>query len=141
MTGDGHDRELRCRGADRDPSHHRDRLRLRRQQPGTGIGHAGLIRGVHASLVGLAAPVPAEPAPELPTAAELRKSVRPDALTSFHDGRPYKTLKRHPAVNGMAPERYRARFGLPADYPMTTPSYSTRRSELAKQRGLGVQHR
>ncbi|MGC5779510.1 MucR family transcriptional regulator [Methylobacterium sp. NFXW15] len=104
-------------------------------------GVPDLIRSVHASLVGLAAPVPAEPAPELPTPAAIKKSVRPDALISFLDGRPYKTLKRHLTVNGMTPESYRARFGLPADYPMTAPSYSARRSELAKQLGLGVQHR
>ena len=104
-------------------------------------GAPDLIRSVHASLFGLAAPVPAEPAPKLPTAAEIKKSVRPDALISFLDGRPYKTLKRHLTVNGMTPESYRARFGLPADYPMTAPSYSARRSELAKQIGLGVQHR
>ncbi|WP_449411430.1 MucR family transcriptional regulator [Methylobacterium komagatae] len=104
-------------------------------------GVPDLIRSVHASLVGLAAPVSAEPAPELPTGAAIKKSVRPDALISFLDGRPYKTLKRHLTVNGMTPESYRARFGLPADYPMTAPSYSARRSELAKQLGLGVQHR
>ncbi len=104
-------------------------------------GVPDLIRSVHASLVGLAASVPAEPAPELPTPAAIKKSVRPDALISFLDGRPYKTLKRHLTVNGMTPESYRARFGLPADYPMTAPSYSARRSELAKQLGLGVQHR
>jgi predicted transcriptional regulator len=36
---------------------------------------------------------------------------------------------------------YRARFGLPADYPMTARSYSQRRSEVAKAAGLGTKTR
>ncbi|MFC6790598.1 MucR family transcriptional regulator [Methylobacterium komagatae] len=102
----------------------------------------GLVATVHAALAGLvgAAPAPVEELPTL-TPAEIKKSIKPDGLISFIDGRPYKTLKRHLSSNGLNPDSYRARFGLPADYPMTAPSYSARRSELAKQLGLGVQHR
>lgn len=71
------------------------------------------------------------------TAAQIRKSITPDALISFIDGKPYKTLKRHLGVHGLDPFSYRERYGLPSDYPMTAPGYSTMRSALAKELGLG----
>ena len=37
----------------------------------------------------------------------------------------------------MTPDDYRAKWSLPADYPMVAPSYARRRSELAKSIGLG----
>ena len=69
---------------------------------------------------------------------EIRKSIGAEYLTSFVDGRDYKSLKRHLAKNGYAPDSYRQAFGLPADYPMTHPAYSARRSALAKSFGLGL---
>ena len=36
-----------------------------------------------------------------------------------------------------APAEYRARWGLPADYPMVAPDYAEKRRVLAKQIGLG----
>jgi predicted transcriptional regulator len=69
--------------------------------------------------------------------AQIRKSITPDALISFEDSRRYKTLRRHLAARGLTPEAYRAKWGLPGDYPMVAPSYSSRRSELAKALGLG----
>lgn len=104
----------------------------------------GLVGAIYGALSGLAAgtaPQTAEAAPKALTPADIRKSITPDALISFIDGKPYKTLRRHLTVQGLDPESYRAKFGLPADYPMTAPSYSARRSELAKAAGLGVQHR
>jgi predicted transcriptional regulator len=50
-------------------------------------------------------------------------------------------LKRHLTKHGLDPYSYRARYGLPADYPMTCPSYSAQRSELAKAIGLGAPKR
>jgi predicted transcriptional regulator len=76
-----------------------------------------------------------------PTPAQIRKSVTPDALISFIDGKPYKTLKRHLSRNGLTIEQYRERFGLPRDYPSTAASYSAQRSELARSLGLGQQRR
>jgi predicted transcriptional regulator len=38
---------------------------------------------------------------------------------------------------GLSPEEYRAKWGLPADYPMVAPSYAAQRSQFAKQIGLG----
>ena len=78
-----------------------------------------------------------EPASTAATAAQIRKSVTHDALISFEDGRPYKTLRRHLATRGLTPEEYRAKWGLPAGYPMVSAAYSATRSELAHRIGLG----
>ena len=97
-----------------------------------------LISDIHASLVGLGGTAPAEePDFEKPSAAQIRKSIRPDALVSFADGKSYKTLKRHLTKLGLTPETYRAKYGLPADYPMVAASYSEQRSTLARSLGLG----
>jgi predicted transcriptional regulator len=103
-----------------------------------------LIGNVHAAISALA-PAPAnaqaaEPAIEKLTSAQIRKSVTRDAIISFIDGKGYKTLKRHLTVHGLDPNSYRAKFGLPSDYPMVAPSYSEVRSGLAKSLGLGVQN-
>ncbi|MCJ2122137.1 MucR family transcriptional regulator [Methylobacterium sp. J-077] len=72
-----------------------------------------------------------------PTAVQIEASIGQDGLISFIDGRSYKTLKRHLTAHGLTPERYRAKFGLPADYPMVAPSYAERRSQIAKAIQLG----
>ena len=101
-----------------------------------------LIASVHAALIGLATPAaPAEEQVEKPTPAQIRKSVTPDALISFVDGKSYKTLKRHLAKHGLDFHAYRTRYGLPSDYPSTSPNYSAQRSELARTLGLGQQRR
>jgi predicted transcriptional regulator len=71
------------------------------------------------------------------TPAQIRKSITDDGLISFEDGRPYKTLKRHLAVRGLTPAQYREKWGLASDYPIVAPSYSARRSDLARTLGLG----
>lgn len=71
------------------------------------------------------------------TPAQIKQSIRPDALISFFDGKPYKMLKRHLSTYGFDPASYRNAFGLPRDYPMVAPSYSEARSRLAKDLGLG----
>ena len=98
-----------------------------------------LVIIVHGALASLAQGNAVSAADEEPqrTPAEIRKSITPDALISFLDGKPYKTLKRHIGLHGLNADSYRAKFGLPADYPMTAPGYSARRSELAKSLGLG----
>ncbi|MRI57775.1 MucR family transcriptional regulator [Methylobacterium sp. DB1607] len=101
----------------------------------------GLIGDVHAALAGLgaaAAPAAAaEPEAAKPTAAAIKKSITPDALISFIDGRPYSLLKRHLTKHGLNPHSYRARYGLPKDYPMTAPNYSEHRASIARASGLG----
>lgn len=101
-----------------------------------------LIASTHAALsnVGQPAPEPVE-VYERATPAQIRKSMTDDGLVSFIDGRTYKTLKRHLSTNGMTPAEYRDRYGLPDSYPITSPAYSARRSELAKSAGLGQKGR
>ena len=69
--------------------------------------------------------------------AEVEASIQQDGLISFIDGRSYKTLKRHLTAHGLTPERYRAQYGLPADYPMVAPGYAAKRSQIAKAIQLG----
>ncbi|WP_375466384.1 MucR family transcriptional regulator [uncultured Methylobacterium sp.] len=98
-----------------------------------------LIASIHEALnsVGTgSAPAPTETV-EKPTPAQIRKSIRPDGLVSFIDGKSYKTLKRHLTKHGLDPHAYRDRYGLPADYPTTSANYSAQRSALAKSLGLG----
>ena len=98
----------------------------------------GLLAGVHAALTKLSAPATTvTEAADRPTPAQIRKSVTPDALISFIDGKPYKTLKRHLTSNGMTFDEYRERYGLPRDYPSISVDYSETRSALAKSLGLG----
>ena len=102
----------------------------------------GLIASVHAALSQLSAGEPTEAAgPEKPTSAQIKKSITHDALISFEDGKPYKTLRRHLTIRGLTPEAYRAKYGLPAEYPMTAAAYSAQRSELARALGLGNKRR
>ncbi|KMO35462.1 MucR family transcriptional regulator [Methylobacterium aquaticum] len=97
----------------------------------------GLIASIHATLVGLDQPAPEPVEDHKVTAAQIRKSVTPDHITSFLDGKPYKSLKRHLTTRGYTPDEYRQKFGLPYDYPMVAANYAAQRSELAKSLGLG----
>jgi predicted transcriptional regulator len=72
-----------------------------------------------------------------PTAAQIADSIQRDGLISFIDGRSYKTMKRHLTAHGLTPERYRAKYGLPADYPMVAPGYAAKRSQIARAIQLG----
>src|SRR3954471_19775149 len=100
-----------------------------------------LIASVHAAVTGLGqTAAPSEPETKA-TPAQIRKSISPDALISFEDGKPYKTLRRHLTIRGLSPEAYREKHGLPRDYPMVAASYSEQRSALAKDLGLGQQRR
>jgi predicted transcriptional regulator len=99
----------------------------------------GLIQSVHAALstAGMS-PAVEEASPTVKaTPAQIRKSITPDALISFEDGKPYKTLKRHLGTFGLTLEQYRAKWGLPSDYPTVAPTYSEARSAMAKALGLG----
>ncbi|WP_342167213.1 MucR family transcriptional regulator [Methylobacterium sp. SD21] len=102
-----------------------------------------LIATVYAAIIGLNRPSADGEGEEAggvkATPAQIRKSVQPDGLISFIDGRAYKTLKRHLTSHGFNPQRYCEQFGLPSDYPMVAPSYSEKRSNLAKAAGLGQQ--
>ena len=71
-------------------------------------------------------------------AVAIKKSVFPDYIVCLEDGKKLKMLKRHlKTAYNMTPEEYRARWNLPADYPLVAPNYAERRSDLAKKIGLG----
>ena len=90
---------------------------------------------VQAIRTGLTEPVPAAtPEPAVP----IRGSVTPDHIICLEDGKKLKMLKRHlRTAFDMSPDEYRAKWGLPATYPMTAPNYAKRRADLAKEHGLG----
>ncbi|KTR02991.1 transcriptional regulator [Aureimonas ureilytica] len=98
----------------------------------------GALKGVGVSK----AEAKAEAAAPVVPAVPIRKSITPDHLISLEDGRSYKSLKRHLKVQyGMTPEEYRAKWGLPSDYPMVAPNYAAKRSQVALQTGLGRKSR
>ena len=95
-----------------------------------------LIKNVYGALSGLGAAAQEEARPE--PAVSIRASVKPDHLVCLEDGKKMKMLKRHLMTDhGMTPDEYRARWGLPSDYPMVAPEYAEKRRTLAKQIGLG----
>jgi predicted transcriptional regulator len=102
-----------------------------------------LIRMVHGALGATASNTDESEAAaqKRATPAQIRKSITPAALISFEDGRRYTMLRRHLRTQGLTPEEYRAKWGLPPDYPMVAPDYSARRSDVAKAAGLGTRTR
>ena len=96
-----------------------------------------LIQNVFATLSGLKTD-PAPTAPPAQPAVPVRHSVKPDYIVCLEDGKKLKMLKRYLRSRyDMSPEDYRRRWGLPPDYPMVAPAYAARRSDFAKQIGLG----
>jgi len=97
-----------------------------------------LIASVHRALTGVSGgEAPVDLTPKEP-AVPVKKSISPDFLICLEDGRKFKSLKRHLRTKyAMSPEDYRAKWGLPKDYPMVAPNYARARSDLAKQMGLG----
>ncbi|RTL49722.1 MAG: MucR family transcriptional regulator [Bradyrhizobiaceae bacterium] len=102
-----------------------------------------LIAQVHAALVRVANGGEAMPATEpLRPAVSVKKSMTPDYLICLEDGKRFKSLKRHLRSRyNLSPEQYRAKWGLPDDYPMVAPNYAVARSQLAQKMGLGQQRR
>ena len=100
---------------------------------------AELIKTTRAALTQDITPSPdASVAKEYAPAVSVRKSLAsPDHILSLIDGKPYKTLKRHLATNGLTPDEYRLRYKLPASYPMVAPSYSQARRAVAQKLRLG----
>jgi predicted transcriptional regulator len=96
-----------------------------------------LIASVNASISGLLHKPAVEETPLVP-AVNPRRSVHDDHIVCLEDGKKFKSLKRHIATHhGLSSDEYRAKWGLPADYPMVAPGYSAARSALAKTMGLG----
>ena len=100
-----------------------------------------LIQNVHGALAALGAPAQ-EPVVEQQPAVPVRSSVKPDYIVCLEDGKKLKMLKRYLASNfKMTPSEYRAKWKLPADYPMVAPNYAEQRRTLAKSIGLGTNRR
>jgi predicted transcriptional regulator len=71
-------------------------------------------------------------------AVPVKRSVTPEYIVCLEDGKKLKMLKRYLRTNyQMTPDDYRAKWGLPADYPMVAPNYAKQRSDFAKTIGLG----
>ena len=98
-----------------------------------------LISNVYQSLKSLdQSQAAAEAAVDLKPAVPVKKSVTPEYIICLEDGKKLKMLKRHLSSSyGMTPDEYRAKWGLPADYPMVAPNYAKQRSDLALKLGLG----
>lgn len=99
-----------------------------------------LISTVHQSLKSAGQPQEqADGAGEpLKPAVPIKKSVTPEFIICLEDGKKLKMLKRHlNTAYGMTPDEYRAKWGLPSDYPMVAPNYAKARSDLALKLGLG----
>jgi predicted transcriptional regulator len=100
---------------------------------------AGLIQSVHAALKGLGQAPEAVVEKQEP-AVSIRSSVKPDHIVCLEDGKKLTMLKRYLRTNfNMTPQEYRAKWKLPADYPMVAPDYADKRRTLAKAIGLGRQ--
>ncbi|MBT6511664.1 MAG: MucR family transcriptional regulator [Alphaproteobacteria bacterium] len=100
---------------------------------------AGLVEQVHGTLAQISESGAAKPEPEKPEpAVSIKKSVAPDYIVCLEDGKKLKVLKRYLRTRyGLSPADYKAKWGLPSDYPMVAPNYSKARSEFAKTIGLG----
>jgi predicted transcriptional regulator len=101
---------------------------------------ASLIQAVHVTLAGLesdGATTISRPTRE--PAVPIKKSVTDEFIICLEDGKKFQSLKRHLRTTySMTPEEYRAKWRLPFDYPMVASNYASRRSQIAKDMGLGM---
>lgn len=96
-----------------------------------------LIQSIFDALTKAENPAPIEPAKAEP-AVPIRSSVKHDYIICLEDGAKLKILKRYLRTRfDMSPEDYRAKWGLPKDYPMVAPAYAEKRRTLARSIGLG----
>lgn len=104
-----------------------------------------LVAYVRAAVDGKAAPT-AEPEPARKLrplrpasdpAIPIAESITPDYIISLETGQRLKVLEKHLLSFGLTPDAYRARWGLPANYPMAAPRFEAWRSAHARLLGLG----
>jgi predicted transcriptional regulator len=101
-----------------------------------------LLASVHAALGSLASGVAEKPKGNTVPAVSIKKSVTDAYLICLEDGKKLTMLKRYLRTHyDMTPDQYRAKWNLPADYPMVAPEYAQRRSDFAKSIGLGTGNR
>jgi predicted transcriptional regulator len=97
-----------------------------------------MIKSVHATLGSLAGAQVSDTLTSQKPAVPVKKSITAEFIICLEDGKKLKMLKRYLRSNyNLTPEEYRAKWGLPADYPMVAPNYAAQRSEFAKKIGLG----
>lgn len=117
------------------------------QNPGlTAVEALDLLTEVHGRLVNIARPTSADAQPSAAgitakrePAVAIEASVTDDHIICLEDGTKHQMMKRYlKRVYNLSPDEYRARWGLPADYPMTAPGYSARKREEARAVGLGT---
>ena len=127
------------------PAPSRDLLRLAaeiaaaylRNNPVPAAQISDVLRTAYASLLALEGADGSTPTATRPM-VPVKKSVTPEYIVCLEDGKKLKMLKRHlRTAYGMTPDQYRAKWGLPADYPMVAPTYAEQRSAFAKKIGLG----
>src|SRR5689334_10405631 len=100
-----------------------------------------LIENIYSTLARLGTDKKA-PEPKQEPAVSVRSSIKPDFIVCLEDGKKLKMLKRHLMTHyQLTPEQYRAKWNLPADYPMVAPNYAEQRRTLAKKIGLGTKRR
>lgn len=105
--------------------------------PVAAAGLPDLLKSVHETVQSLASDDPVAP-PRPDPAIAISKSITPDHIICLEDGRKLKMLKRYLRSRyDLTPDEYRARWGLPSDYPMVAPNYAKKRSAFAKEIGLG----
>ncbi len=108
------------------------------------VSHADLpilIKSVQTGLASLERTPEQATEPRKP-AVPVTRSVFRDYIVCLEDGRSFKTLKRHlRTAYGLTPDQYRARWGLPHDYPVVAPGYAASRAVMARENGLGKRHR
>ena len=121
-------------------------LRLSAQIVGAFVAHNAvpvadvpdLLKAVHAMLRSLTRHASPDLGDAPKPAVSIRKSVAADYIVCLEDGKRLKMLKRYLRSRyQLSPEDYRAKWGLPLDYPMVAPNYSAQRSQFAKRIGLG----
>lgn len=95
------------------------------------------LHAVHSTLLELSA-TKEPPAPKLEPAVPVKQSIKPDYIVCLEDGKKLRMLKRYLKTQyGLTPDEYRAKWGLPTDYPMNAPGLAAQRSDTAKRIGLG----
>lgn len=100
-------------------------------------GVPDLIRSVYSTMSDVSGSVSKVESKQKPAVA-ISKSVSDDFIVCLEDGKKLKMLKRYlRSQYNMSPDDYRRKWNLPSDYPMVAPAYSRKRSQFAKDIGLG----
>ena len=95
-----------------------------------------IIKNVHATLGGFGG-AETRALPRAP-AVPVKKSVQADYIVCLEDGKKLKMLKRYlRARYKLTPDDYRARWNLPADYPMVAPNYAAAAQRLRQEDRAG----